>query len=149
VRAELFDIFVDWLYEKRLPDCFGTPGVYEDRVSIKYHAYVLADRLLVPGMEKDIIDKFFVILAAPRNYPNYCAIIFAFKNLPEKDPLLQLLADSFCVNGGISLYPAIRKPSEEVMEVPREAFVRLFQKLHAISGLCKDEKKLVREEYKL
>jgi hypothetical protein len=149
VMAEVFDIFVDWLYEKRLPDCFGTPGVYKDRVSIKYHAYVLADRLVVPGMKKEIMDRLFVILATPRNYPAYGVITFAFRNLPEKDPLLQLLVDSFCVNDGISLYPATHAPSKQIMEVPHEAFVRLFQKMHAISGLCEDEKEMVREVYKV
>lgn len=51
LETDVFDIFVDWLYEKKLPEGIDTAVNDGHKISIKYRTYVLADRLLGPWLQ--------------------------------------------------------------------------------------------------
>jgi cobalamin biosynthesis protein CobD/CbiB len=64
-------------------------------VATAFRAYILADRLLVPGLKAALIDCYFVkeIFDLKEWYPNCRRIIHAFKHLSEDDPLIRLYVD--------------------------------------------------------
>jgi hypothetical protein len=82
VRTKDFDVFVDWIYEKRLPEGIEGPDVY----LLPIHEYVLADMLLASGLKKAAFDVMFDLFVKRCAFPRYpclalCSIAFPSKIL--------------------------------------------------------------------
>jgi hypothetical protein len=145
VEVKAFDVFVDWIYRKKLSEeAYLTNGP-----SIRLRAYVLADMLLALRFKKAIFNIMFDIYGARSLFPPYGALAFAFKSLPNKDPVLQLLVDGFVINHGVDRYPRDRllEYESEIAKLPQELMGRMLLKMHATSHLSKQEMKLKREDY--
>ena len=108
---------------------------------------MLADRLIASGFKRKLFDVIFDRYSRQREFPRYATISFAFNNLPDGDPLLQLLIDTFCVNDALQRYSKSQKPEEAMPDVPQRAFVRLFMKMHEIRDFTEEGKKLGRGAY--
>jgi hypothetical protein len=148
VDTHAFDVFVDWVYEKELPECVHAISPKDSPVvSIRSRAYVLADRLLVLDLKKELMDVDFDRFQGYRNTPGFIRIIYLFKNHPESDPMLQLVVDSFCINEAIRKM----KPSSTNLapELPHPFLVCVLLKLNEISKMGENEKKLKREDYEI
>ncbi|KAF9693742.1 hypothetical protein EKO04_008147 [Ascochyta lentis] len=103
VECRTFEVFVDWLYTRKLP-AKRTGWVGEEYDSEWYitlqipmmKACAFANRMLSPdflhAMEHRLIDHFI----ASGNVPFYEAIIFAFENLPPTSLILKALVDAHC-----------------------------------------------------
>lgn len=113
VDAEVFDVFVDWIYEKTLPEKLLTPKTDNGVVSLHRRAYMLADRLIASGFKRKLFDVIFDRYSRQRKFPRYATISFAFDNLPDGDPLLQLLIDTFCVDDALQRYPRVRSQKKQ------------------------------------
>jgi hypothetical protein len=141
VTAEMFDVFVDWIYEERLP-CISKDG---DNGYLKLHSYILAERLSANRMKIALMDVIYEDLQTDCFTSG--AIIYVFEHLLDDDPVLQLAVDAFCINNGVQGMRV--EEFAEVDQLPKEFLVRLLRKLHQLSKLSEDEKKLKREDYNM
>jgi hypothetical protein len=98
------DIFVDWLYTRKLPsDYYEWAAVRDENCQgdkdedTMMKATALAHRLLAPkflkAMEHAVILEFFEFANTPCSANT---IVFAFDNLPSSSPILRLLVDDYC-----------------------------------------------------
>jgi hypothetical protein len=149
VQTDVFDIFVDYIYEKRLPESFYTSRSSPGEISIRLHAYILADRLMVPELRAAVFNHFFDIYGNKNQFPPYTALTFAFKSLPEGDPLVDLLIDASCNNNALDRYSKTGNFNTHIQDLPQEVFIRLFSKMRAIKDLSDNEKGLRREAYEV
>jgi hypothetical protein len=146
VETGAFDIFVDWLYEQSFhPEAFWSSE--GSAVPLYWKLYVLADRLLVPGLKWKVIKLAFDANATWKTPLISCVdtITYLFENLTEGDPLLQLVVDSFCINDGLgNMGP---KSAEMVPQLPQAYLSRVLLKLAEISKTKKEDLLLKREDY--
>ena len=91
VEAGVFEVFLEWLYTQKLPRNMAHIQTAEAEIKV-VKLYTLADRLLVPDLERTLIDVVF----SDKPSPLYESIFFAFTHLPVGNPLLQLLVDKHC-----------------------------------------------------
>ncbi|KAI4681785.1 uncharacterized protein J4E84_007381 [Alternaria hordeiaustralica] len=137
-----FDVFVDWIYETRLRPSVDTKGG-EARSMLR--AYLVAAGLSVGPLKKAVMDWMFHHLSSHRL--RAWAVIWMFESLPNNDPLLQLIVDSFCVNNGV------RKMDVEsfamIEDLPKEYLCRVLRKLHQLSELPEKNRVLAREDYSM
>ena len=107
VCATLVEVFVDWLYTRKLP---STNQEWVDKEHqpdqhVQWHtavqltmikAYAFADRMLSPdlcrALERTLIDHFIVT----NHTPYYGAVIYAFANLPSTSSVLRAMMDAHC-----------------------------------------------------
>jgi hypothetical protein len=146
VDPEAFDAFVDWMYEKSLPAYMLKQEDDLALLPILWRAYPLADRLLATSFKLALFDSIFDILGTKRLYPFYQTISFAYNSLTPADPLLQLLVDAFCLDGGLKYLEEL-EPARFLPDVPHEVFVRLHLKMSEIGFLTEDKKEIKREAY--
>ncbi|EAT87519.1 hypothetical protein HBI56_122580 [Parastagonospora nodorum] len=148
IATEYFDVFVDWLYEKEIPK-IKPSALGKGQNSTLLRTYVLADRFMVFGLKNAILKFLFDMNEHGRMVPTYATITYAFQNLTEHDPLLQFIVDMFCVNNAIDSCSPEFENTDQLRQVPQEAFARIFVKMRAIKGMAKEEKKLKRSAYKV
>ncbi|KAF2035615.1 hypothetical protein EK21DRAFT_107137 [Setomelanomma holmii] len=142
VDIDAFQVFVDWLYTKRLPPCvYDLWKEGEKTPSVKFASYVLADRLLVAELKADLMDMIVHQFANKGIRPTPELIIHLFDNLPESDPMLQFVVDAYCL--GDWSKSSKMKPEEEVDRLPRDALVRMTLQLNK---LCFAEERFLRRE---
>lgn len=97
------EVFVDWLYTRRLPVTNEEWNEDEYRLErgAQWHtavqvamikAYAFADRMLLPdlrqALEHELIDYFIV---EGCSIPYYGAVIYAFAHLPPASPVLRAM----------------------------------------------------------
>lgn len=141
VASEPFDVFVDWIYSEKLPRKDMWKPNDAAYISTMYHAYALADMLLVLDMKEAILDVIFEGLET--RYPRYDRVIYAFENLVDEDPLLQLLVDAQCINNGVERRQ--KEGNNELLErLPHKFLVRVMRKLNELSWMDDKPKKLER-----
>ncbi|EMD96614.1 hypothetical protein COCHEDRAFT_1085267, partial [Bipolaris maydis C5] len=140
VSTEEFDVFVFWLYEKKLPSSAQRIDSW-----ITFKMYIFADVFSVPGFKNALMDAVFHELSS--SYMDNITVRKLFEDLSQNDPLLQLLVDSFCINGDIT------KMSEDdlasIDSLPKQYLTRVIRKLHQLGQLPEKEKKLYRADYNI
>ncbi|KAF2127185.1 hypothetical protein P153DRAFT_433005 [Dothidotthia symphoricarpi CBS 119687] len=57
VDTDAFDIFVDWMYEKKLSEHVRAPSLSADRILVKYRAYIAADMLLAAEWKDALMEN--------------------------------------------------------------------------------------------
>ncbi|KAF2117523.1 hypothetical protein BDV96DRAFT_643896 [Lophiotrema nucula] len=101
INPEVFSFFADWIYTPQIPDTpagWGSmtrSGTEHDGKILRYRAYFLADRLIVPKLKSAIFNQLYDRFA-DQSSPLALGVIEAFESLPEQDPLLKLLVDALC-----------------------------------------------------
>jgi len=88
VDTDAFDVFVDWAYQGTLrEDLEYIRHSYKSGLATACRAYVLADRLLAPGLKSALIDAYFDkdIHNLDRWYPSCRRVIHAYEHLAEND----------------------------------------------------------------
>jgi hypothetical protein len=146
VDFDAFDVFVDLIYDKRLPDCVYAPWPLDAPiVSVKIRAYTLAERLIVPGLKHALTDMIFQSYRSLKARPRSSVIIHLFANLPETDPMLQFMVDSFCVHDGVGRMNA--RSIEMADQLPQDFLVRMLLKLNKLSKSTTNDNNLKREDY--
>ncbi|EUC41090.1 hypothetical protein COCMIDRAFT_40670 [Bipolaris oryzae ATCC 44560] len=91
IRTDVFDVFVDWLYEKKLPPSAQTVDGW-----LIFDVYMLADRLSVIRLKVTLMTTLFRGLSS--RYVTNDTVCRLFAALPKSDPLPQLAMDAFCIN---------------------------------------------------
>jgi hypothetical protein len=82
VDVDAFDVFVDFIYDKKLPDCVYAPWqVNVPMVSVKIRAYTLAERLLASSLKHALTDMIFQSYRSTKAWPtsslsSICSRIF-------------------------------------------------------------------------
>jgi hypothetical protein len=143
VDTDAFDIFVDWLYGQLF-----MLGPYPENgtgVAIRCRAYALADRLLAPGLKRRIVERLHGAFQATKVYPAFKDVIYLFDNLAEKDPMLQLVVDAFCINDGIEemeLHSITKAP-----KLPQSFLVRVLLKVNEMRKTNQDRVELRLKDY--
>ncbi|KAJ4361300.1 hypothetical protein N0V95_002002 [Ascochyta clinopodiicola] len=109
VECNTFEVFVDWLYARKLP-AEHTDWVEEEYDSERSHqwhtavqiammkAYAFADRMLSTDLRRAVYHKLVDNFVDDLDVPYYGTIIFAFQNLPPTSPVLEVLVDAHCRN---------------------------------------------------
>ena len=144
VEPEMFAFVIDWMYTGVLDDSAHVHATHDgDDVSFRYHAYVLADRLLIPGLKKAIFEVSFPILFV--RSPTLKLLTFAFKNLGDEDPLVRLVLDAYCLNYGLGHIGDATKAHIE--NLPHEFLIQMMLKFHDTAHMEGKEKRIRREDY--
>ncbi|KAA8620119.1 BTB domain containing protein [Pyrenophora tritici-repentis] len=101
VETDLFDMFVDWIYQGTISTPFDKTGPLI-KVKMRHQCYFLADRLLAVGMKDALMDDIFR-LYEQTGYgfcPSGSEITDVFAKLTEMDPLVKLYVDIWHTTGG-------------------------------------------------
>jgi hypothetical protein len=104
LEPEAFDVFVDWLYTKKIPEtdkqwlereADQEYWCYRGRVNLlRLKVYVVADRLGIQELLQRINNNFVdVNIYVP---PRYEEVIYAFSNIPAGRRILEKMVDSYC-----------------------------------------------------
>lgn len=109
--------------------------------NIRYHAYVLADRLLAMNFKSALFDHIFDRFASG-TYAGYPLIRSLFLRLTAFDPMAQLFVDGHCINNAIHYYT-------EPNELPQDFLMGILRKMHAMKASSDKEKVLKRDDYKI
>jgi hypothetical protein len=100
-ETDAFDVFVDRAYQGTLrEDLECIRHSYRSGLATACRAYVLADRLLAPGLKSALIDAYFDkdIHNLDRWYPSCRRVIHAYEHLAGNDPLLRLYVDLWAIS---------------------------------------------------
>ncbi|PCH00554.1 BTB/POZ [Penicillium occitanis (nom. inval.)] len=97
-EAEIFGIYVHWLYYGTLPVCSNDSGLPENHEYLKLvKAYTLGNKLMDMGFQNAAIDaiveKSISEEDGTRWYPVTEVVEFAYNNTRNSDPIRQLLVD--------------------------------------------------------
>ncbi|KAF2178126.1 hypothetical protein K469DRAFT_695762 [Zopfia rhizophila CBS 207.26] len=102
VSVETFEIFVDWLYSKKLhvhkPDS-ESPAEKQLLVHQLVETYIFADAHDIPDLQRKAMDTIFRYVLTDdhgQENPSYETVAYAFPRLPEGSPLRQFFIDVEC-----------------------------------------------------
>jgi hypothetical protein len=139
VSVKGFDIFIDWMYETSLR------SYTDDTESIPhmFHAYLVATKLLIGSFKTAVMEEIFDLLSG--RHLHAAVVGWCFEVLPDNDPLLVLIVDTFCVNNGVKEMSI--KDFATIDDLPKQYLVRILRKLHQLSKLPEDKRVLDREDY--
>ena len=100
-------------------------------ISLHYRAYFLAKQLSAISFKTALIDVIFD--KSSHCIPRSPEVKYLFFCLPEEDPVLQFLVDTFCINNGVANMNV--EDFDEIEAMPKEYFVRTLRKLHQLSDM--------------
>jgi hypothetical protein len=148
VDTDAFDVFVDWAYQGTLrEDLEYIRHSYKSGLATACRAYVLADRLLAPGLKSALIDAYFDkdIHNLDRWYPSCRRVIHAYEHLAENDPLLRLYVDLWAISNIIYKMDAYDKVL--MPDLPKAFLVHLLRKMNEVGYKPLLRSKLERKHY--
>ncbi len=137
VETAVFNHFVEWMYSQVLPEHHDTTTWKEIAASptgdghslLMLKLYVFADRFLIPSLRALVNSR--IVTSGISKYPRRHAseaMIYAFKNLPATDPVLDFFVDSYFMMWTIAPEDA-EKSAKELSCMPQEFLVRWLIKL--------------------
>lgn len=141
VSTEVFELFVDWLYEKRLP-----LGLNSGQWVTSY-CYILANYLSVNHLKTALMDIIFDIFSYYVVDVSTDWVCHIFEDLQKKDTLPQLAINSIRINNTIAQMGV--GTLARIGDLPKEYLVRIICKLRQLSQLPGEEKRLNREDYSM
>ncbi|KAI8934194.1 hypothetical protein NX059_008943 [Plenodomus lindquistii] len=149
VDTDAFDIFVNYIYNGILSASVHTAVEVGQKldgpVALRWKVYVLADRLIIPELKRDILNLAFNYFSEKSTSPAVRLIIYFFENLPHDDTLLQLATDAHCINNGVASWNGHTPAHIEF--VPKEFLIQVMQKMEKLLSLGSDQRWLKREDY--
>ena len=140
VDTDAFDTFVDWIYR-------GTVNTEPQSPSnILSRSYILADRLIMPGLKSALMDHCYHRYTGPvRNRPTCGMIVRLCNNLPKEDPLLRLCLDIWSARKAV--YNLDQGEKAELSNLPHEFLVRLMLRMHELGEKPTAVHTFMREDY--
>lgn len=150
IDTEAFDMFIDWLYQGFIPKGIQhhDAKAKSESIALRIRAYVLADRLMVPGMKVAVMDRIYDFHDHDEKiswYPRAQYVKYAWKNLTDDDPLLQLFVDLWGINQGI--YSMGEESKELMPRLPRAFLARLLLRMNKLGRHKNATWRLKREDY--
>ncbi|RYN29461.1 hypothetical protein AA0115_g5274 [Alternaria tenuissima] len=148
VDTDVFDVFVDWAYQGTLrEDLEYIRHSYKSGLATACRAYVLADRLLAPGLKSALIDACFDkdIHNLDRWYPSCRRVIHAYEHLAENDPLLRLYVDLWAISNIVYKMDAYDKVL--MPDLPKAFLVHLLRKMNEVGYKPLLRSRLERKHY--
>lgn len=145
IDTDTFDIFVDWMYEKKLPLEINAVALGDGQPRMELRACVLADRLLAIEFKRTLMGFIFNVLQKWNKRPSLTSVLYSFANLPEKDPMLQLLIDAWSVNNGLG---KLRDEDKVLVpQLPKDFLTDVIIKLHQLSKVPMEDQTLQYNDY--
>ncbi|KAH9876255.1 hypothetical protein J1614_004134 [Plenodomus biglobosus] len=149
LEVDAFNVFVDWMYEKALPEYIPSgllaPWPLRPRIiGFAFHVYIMADMLLAFGLKKALFDALFPVLAEGTG----CAILLIrtfWDHLPHSDPLHQLVLDSFCVHREFSGMSFLCR--NILTKLHKDVLACIILRLGELEEMNEEERKIKRENY--
>ncbi|KAI4629190.1 uncharacterized protein J4E87_003452 [Alternaria ethzedia] len=135
-EANIFELFVHWLYRQRFPTEGDSPrllALYNGGDEYPYFQsaklmklYVFSDKYNVPKLKRDCLDALFEHLGDETAYklPNLNDVAYAVKNLNDEDPLLRMIIDGFCYHGNGECWE-----TEQIQNLPFPFIAKLMKHL--------------------
>ncbi|KAI4612439.1 hypothetical protein J4E80_007172 [Alternaria sp. BMP 0032] len=145
IDTDAFDVFVDWIYTGVVAP-IEFPAKTVNHIGPKFRSYILADRLLAPGLKSAIMDLFVCYQGAgPIKIPGCHGIIYCYAHLPESDPLIRLVVDLWCFKETMS------SMNDEVVallpQLPKDFLVRYLVRMRDFKAGAASTTSLKREDY--
>jgi hypothetical protein len=98
---------------------------------IASRSYILADRLIVPGLKSALMDTYFDLYTGPKQVrPRCCAITQLFCELPEQDPLLRLCVDVWSTRK--TIFKLEEGERADASNLPHEFLFRLMLRMNEL-----------------
>lgn len=93
--VDTFDRFIQWMYsgEYGLSGGFETHAEADERYNQLARLYILADKLQVPRLKNDVVNKFFEVKVKARCVPRCSTVSYIFKNSLNSSLLRKLMVD--------------------------------------------------------
>jgi hypothetical protein len=140
IEPQVFDVFVNWLYSQKVPEKNrhwiertdetkhnkNCPSHCEQVEMLILKTYVFADRFLIPKFRCAIYNYLAASLTKDAIPPYYEVIIFAFGNLTEKSPMLDLLVGLHCAFWDENCDTESNGELELRKELPVDFFLRVM-----------------------
>ena len=117
IEASIFELFVNWLYRQRFPTHADSPQLLalyhrDEDANFQFdrlvRLYVFSDKYDVPKLKRQCLDMLFEYLIDEDQLPDLYHVVYAIKNLDDKDPLLGMIVDCFCYWSGRDCWVASR-----------------------------------------
>jgi hypothetical protein len=134
LQPAAFDVFVDWLYTKKVPeidqqwlgrDVDEKLHQWEQRVCVlRLKVYVVADRLGVQELLETINNDY--VNDNIGNWPWYGAVIYAFSNIPSGRRILEMMVASHCHHSGPNTEDTWKGQKELRDKLPLEFLLQIM-----------------------
>ena len=107
-EANIFELFVNWLYRQRFPTKADSPqllALYSHPETPYFQSnrlirlYVFSDKYDVPKLKRQSLDALFEELSDEYTLPDLDDVAYAVNNLDDEDPLLRMIIRGFCYHG--------------------------------------------------
>jgi hypothetical protein len=141
MSVKSFDIFIDWMYETSLRSYTDDT----ESIPFMFGAYLMATELKVGSIKTALMNRIFDALSDCHLHTT--SVGLCFKVLPDNDPLLMLIVDTFCVNNGVKDMSI--EDFATIDDLPKQYLARILRKLHQLSKLPEDKRVLDREDYSM
>ncbi|KAI4652405.1 hypothetical protein J4E93_002607 [Alternaria ventricosa] len=127
IDTDAFDAFVDWIYRSTLNTSLRLGSPKADKgSSVSSRTYILADRLLVPGLKSALMDIYFEFFLRPKIVVPRCRMIVElFGNLPESDPLLRFVVDIWVTRKAV--FHMIDCEKVDALDLPQDFLTHHFK----------------------
>ncbi|CAE7193345.1 hypothetical protein HRS9139_08941 [Pyrenophora teres f. teres] len=102
VECIVFEVFIDWLYTQRLPKEIDSSADETgcqpagDSLLLQVKALIFGDRIVSPNFHQAVRDATINGLIGRGAPPYYFSIGYAFDNLPDDHPILDLIVEVQC-----------------------------------------------------
>ncbi|KAI4652463.1 hypothetical protein J4E93_002666 [Alternaria ventricosa] len=134
-EANIFELFVNWLYRQRFPTQADSPqllALYSQEDNPYFQSarlmklYVFSDKYNVPKLKRQCLDALFEHLGDASGYqlPDLNDVAYAVKNLNDEDPLLRMIVDGFCYHGNSECWN-----DDQIQNLPLPFIARLMRHL--------------------
>jgi len=122
------------------------PGSIGKQLFNAYSSYILADRLLVPGLKSALLGSYCELFSGKSHKRPACRVIVElFRNLAEDDPLLRLCVDVWATRKAIYKLKDFEK--DEASSLPQSFFVRLMLRMNELGQNPPSVGTFKREDY--
>ncbi|KAI4681853.1 uncharacterized protein J4E84_007450 [Alternaria hordeiaustralica] len=133
-EANIFELFVHWLYHQRFPTQGDSPrllALYSGGDRYPYfesarlmRLYVFSDKYNIPKLNRDCLDALFEHVGDSDGYklPDLNDVAYAVKNLNDEDPLLRMIVDGFCYYGN-----SVCWETDQIQKLPLPFIARLMR----------------------
>ena len=129
------NVFVSWLYTRKLPRKCSEWIEYEDWDEINHPGFerailivrVFADRYLIPAFGQ-IVECTFIGYMVNESCPYYETITYAHEHLCAENPILQAMVDSHCYFSGSDSDGDLDGETEARLKHPRRFLINVMER---------------------
>ncbi|KAI4679903.1 hypothetical protein J4E81_010308 [Alternaria sp. BMP 2799] len=145
VEIDAFDVFVDWIYRGTVTTDLFLEAFRKYRL-VATRSYILADRLLVPGLKSALMDTYFDFYVTKKQFRPGCGMIVQLCcDLPEEDPLIRLCVDMWSTQK--TIYKLWEDEKTEALDLSQGFLVRLMLRMNEVGKKPPSVQTFKREDY--